>query len=89
VERPGPGDRRRLGQRYLAHQAENVFYRGAKFYSAGEVERLLCDTGFGEPVWAQTLSAPLEETREIEPLRSGRGRGAFVVVKAARPGSAM
>jgi SAM-dependent methyltransferase len=74
-----------LGRHYLVHQAENVFYREAKFYSADEVDRLLRDTGFAEPIWAQTLSAPLDEIREIEPLRAGRGQGAFVVVKASRP----
>jgi len=73
-----------LGQHYLAHQAENVFYREATFYSAGEVEQLLCDTGFTGPVWAQTLSKTLDEIREIEPLRAGYGQGAFVVVKAHR-----
>jgi ubiquinone/menaquinone biosynthesis C-methylase UbiE len=39
-----------LGQHYLAHQAENVFYRDATFFSATEVERLLNDTGFTKPV---------------------------------------
>ena len=73
-----------LGQHYLAHQAENVFYREATFYSAAEVEQLLRDTGFTEPVWVQTLSKTLDETREIEPLRAGYGQGAFVVIKACR-----
>jgi SAM-dependent methyltransferase len=73
-----------LGQYYLAHQAENVFYRDAKFYSADEVERLLREACFAGPVWAQTLSKSLEETRETEPLRAARGQGAFVVVKASR-----
>ena len=73
-----------LGQHYLAHQAENVFYREATFYSADEVEQLLRDTGFTKPVWVQTLSKTLDETREIEPLRAGYGQGAFVVVKACR-----
>jgi ubiquinone/menaquinone biosynthesis C-methylase UbiE len=73
-----------LGQHYLAHQAENVFYREATFYSAGEVEKLLCDTGFTEPVWVQTLSKTLDEACEIESLRAGYGQGAFVVVKAHR-----
>lgn len=71
-----------LGQHYLAHQAENVFYRGARFYSAEEVERLLRDAGFARPAWVQTLSAPPDEIREVEALRDGRGRGAFVVVRA-------
>jgi len=73
-----------LGQHYLTHQAENVFYREATFFSADEVEQLLRDTGFTEPVWVQTLSKPMEEIREIEPLRTGRGEGAFVVVKTCR-----
>lgn len=74
----------KLGQHYLAHQAENVFYRDATFYSAAEVEHLLHVGGFVKPVWVQTLSRMLEETREIEPLRAGYGQGAFVVVKANR-----
>jgi SAM-dependent methyltransferase len=73
-----------LGQHYLAHQAENVFYRDATFYSAIEVEQLLHDTGFTEIVWVQTLSKTLDETNEIEPLRTGYGQGAFVVVRANR-----
>lgn len=73
-----------LGQRYLAHQAESLFYRGAKFYSAEEVSRLLRDADFGEPLWAQTLFTPLEEARQIEPVRGGRGQGAFVLVRASR-----
>ncbi len=78
----------KLGRHYLAHQAENLFYRDATFYSADEVEQLLLDTGFSEPVWVQTLSNPLEAVREIEPPRAGRSQGAFVVVKASRaPGS--
>jgi SAM-dependent methyltransferase len=71
-----------LGRHYLAHQAQNVFYRDARFHSADEVARLLREAGFGEPVWAQTLSTPLEEIREVEALCAGRGRGAFVVVSA-------
>lgn len=73
-----------LGQHYLAHQAENVFYREATFFSADEVEQLLRETGFVEPLWVQTLSKRLNETNEIEPLRAGYGQGAFVVVKAKR-----
>jgi SAM-dependent methyltransferase len=73
-----------LGQDYLAHQAQNVFYREATFYSANEVEQRLRNTGFADPVWVQTLSKTLEETGEIEPLRTGYGQGAFVVVKANR-----
>ena len=75
-----------MGQDYLAHQAENVFYREATFYSADEVEFLLWETGFAISAWGQTLAHPLSETREIEPLRTGRGQCAFVVVAATREG---
>ena len=65
-------------------QAENVFYREAAFYSGQEVEQLLADAGFLTAVWVQTVLRPLDETREIEPLRTGYGAGAFVLVKAKR-----
>lgn len=73
-----------LGQDYLAHQNENVFYREATFYSADEVAQLLLDAGFLINGWGQTLSQPLPETREIEAMRPGRGKCAFVVVAATR-----
>jgi len=72
-----------MGRDYLAHQVENVFYREATFYSADEVEQLLLETGFTIGAWGQTLAHPLPETREIEPLRPGRGDCAFVVVSAS------
>jgi SAM-dependent methyltransferase len=73
-----------LGRYYLAHQAENVFYRDATFFSADEVGRLLQEAGFALGAWAQTLAHPLPQTREIEPLRDGRGQCAFVVVAARK-----
>jgi SAM-dependent methyltransferase len=73
-----------LGQGYLAHQAESVFYREASFHSAEEVARLLHESGFTISAWAQTLARPLAETREVEPLRPGYGQCAFVVVAATR-----
>jgi SAM-dependent methyltransferase len=73
-----------LGQNYVVHQAESVFYREATFHSADEVARLLPAAGFAISAWGQTLAHPLPETREIEPLRAGRGQCAFVVVAATR-----
>ena len=73
-----------LGQDYLAHQAENVFYRDATFYSSDEVAQLLLETGFSISAWDQTLAHSLSETREIESLRPGRGQCAFVVIAATR-----
>ncbi len=71
-----------LGRDYVADQADNVFYRAAKFYSVMEVEMLLKEAGFENLVWAQTLSSPLSQIHEIEPTSAGTGRGAFLVVSA-------
>jgi SAM-dependent methyltransferase len=74
-----------LGKDYVAHREENVFYRSATFYSAAEVEALLRETGFSHLVWVQTLSTPLSEIHEIEPISAGSGRAAFLVVRAEAP----
>jgi SAM-dependent methyltransferase len=71
-----------LGREYLEHQAENVFYRKATFYSAAEVDALLERTDFGERIWLQTLSKPLAHIKSIKPVKPGTGQGAFVVVGA-------
>lgn len=58
------------------------FYRQATFYSAPEVQKLLADTGFERPVWVQTLSRPLDQPVEIDPIQAGYGRSLFAVVRA-------
>ena len=73
-----------LGRHYLIHQMENVFYRDARFYSVSEVETLLRNAGFHKQTWGQTLSKPLNESQEMEPLRKGHGNGGFVVVSATQ-----
>jgi SAM-dependent methyltransferase len=73
-----------IGREYVAHQAENVFYRAARFFSAAEVAKLLAQTGFRSATWLQTLSSPIAGMRDIEPVAQGTGRGAFLVVSARR-----
>ena len=75
-----------IGRSYLARQAESLFYREATFVTSGEVASFLCDAGFGDAVWLQTLFQDLDATDRIEPPRSGSGAGAFVVVRAIRQG---
>lgn len=74
----------RLGRRYAEHQAENLFYREATFYSAEQVSSLLAESGFDAEAWAQTLTQSPELMREVETTQPGRGQGAFVVVRAKR-----
>ena len=73
-----------IGREYAAHRTESVFYRNARFYSGVEVEQLLTDWGFGGMAWAQTLFTPLRDIVQIEPMEPGKGRGAFLVVRATR-----
>jgi acyl-CoA thioesterase FadM len=75
-----------LKKSYAAHQAENVFYREATFYSVAEVETLLRETGYHDLTWVQTLSSPPSETHEIEPIIANTGHGAFLVVRAQNSG---
>jgi len=72
----------RLGQRYLKHQADSLFYQEAKFFSNKDIKILLQETGFNNLTWVQTLFCLPEESSVIEPITSGYGQGAFVVVKA-------
>ena len=75
-----------LGQVYAKHRHENVFYRDANFYSVEEVAAILDDGGFRVNAWGQTLSHSPGQMGEIEPLRSGAGQCAFVVVSAINEG---
>ena len=49
-----------------------------------EVEKILSDTGFADQTWGQTMLKPFDEIQEIEPIRSDRGQGTFVVVRSTR-----
>lgn len=73
-----------LGQHYITHQAENVFYRDATFFSTDDVQALLGEARFVQAVWVQTLSKPLDEITQIDPIRTGYGEGAFIAVKAKK-----
>jgi SAM-dependent methyltransferase len=77
VDRESP-----LGERYRRHRAENVFYRDATFYTAGEIAAGLERAGFRRPAFRQTLFRPLEEIHAPEPVREGHGEGSFVAVRA-------
>jgi SAM-dependent methyltransferase len=73
-----------IGQAYFEHRSESAFYRDATFYAAAEVGALLREGGFVARASGQTLFRPLAEIDDIEPVRPGTGRGAFVVVTAER-----
>ncbi|MCZ7604670.1 MAG: methyltransferase domain-containing protein [Planctomycetota bacterium] len=73
-----------LGEDYLYRRLANVFYKAATFVAGDELEPMLAQTGFRDLVWAQTITRPFEQIKEIEPAHPGRGQGLFVCVRARR-----
>lgn len=79
VDRESP-----VGKSYLAKASGSRFYRDARFYSVGQVERMLRETGFMVDGVRQTLFGPLSSIPEIQPAREGSGEGSFMVVRARK-----
>jgi SAM-dependent methyltransferase len=73
-----------LGRHYVGNRDRSPFYRDAVFHSSAEVEALVRDAGFVDPVWVQTLFAPVDTLTGVDAVREGRGTGGFVVVRAVR-----
>jgi SAM-dependent methyltransferase len=72
------------GRQYLRERDRSVFYRGAVFYGAPEVEHMLGHAGFTIHGSAQTLFGTIPAIGEVQPLRPGTGQGAFAVISATR-----
>ena len=79
VDRTSP-----LGQIYLTHQNENVFYKDASFYSVDEIIEAMKQTGFRDFDFRQTIFGNLSEVTSDEPVKAGYGEGSFVVVRARK-----
>jgi ubiquinone/menaquinone biosynthesis C-methylase UbiE len=71
-----------LGKFYL--QKKSVFYKGASFFSVGDVTRLLQRAGFKGCSYYQTLFSPPGATSVVEKPRTGFGKGGFVVISATK-----
>ena len=78
-----------LGQEYLRKQGENVFYASARFFSVAEVADLLTDAGLAQLQYRQTLFSHPDDMQSPDPVRSGYGAGAFVVVRGVKPHHAL
>ncbi len=79
VDRDSP-----LGKEYLKRKDKSIFYKDAKFYPVDEIVRHLEQAGFDHFEFRQTLSNPLDEMEEVEPVKKGFGQGSFVVVRATK-----
>ncbi len=71
----------KLVQSYEARK-DNPFYRDAHFYSFYDIIILLHASHFKEKEVYQTIFSPLEDIKELEPVKLGHGEGAYVVISA-------
>ena len=75
-----------VGQIYLSHQNESVFYKDATFFSVDELIEIMTQIGFRGFDFRQTIFQTLSKTTENEPVKHGYGEGSFVVIRATKPG---
>ncbi len=80
VDRSSP-----LGMQYTNKKNENVFYRDAVFYSAGDVISLLSDSGFFVDNVVQTVFGELSAIKSVQEFKPGHGEGGFVAIQAKKP----
>jgi SAM-dependent methyltransferase len=76
-----------LGRTYQLRKAESRFYREASFHTADEIMRELKTAGFTDFSLVQTLFPEEEGAGAALVVKEGHGDGAFVVVRAKKPGS--
>lgn len=74
----------RVGQTYLDHQNESVFYKDATFFSVNELIEIMNQSGFIELTFKQTIFQTLSETTRDEPVKPGYGQGSFVVISGKK-----
>ena len=75
-----------VGQTYLAHQNDNVFYKDATFFSVDELVEIMDQSGFVDLTFKQTIFRSLSEIMRNEPVKSGYGEGSFVVIRGRKRG---
>ena len=73
-----------VGQIYLDHQKDNVFYKEATFFSVDELVKILDQSGFTDLTFNQTIFKTLSKTTRDEPVKPGHGEGSFVVIRGRK-----
>ena len=79
VDRESP-----VGQIYLKHQSESVFYKEATLFSVKEVTEYMDYAGFKDFGYRQTIFTGLAETTKSEPVKPGYGKGSFVAISGMK-----
>lgn len=73
-----------IGQKYVTHQHESVFYKLATFFSVDEVVTVMRQSGFTDFRFRQTIFSSLSETKKDEPVTPGYGEGSFVAMRGRK-----
>jgi SAM-dependent methyltransferase len=73
-----------IGQKYLKHQNESVFYKIATFFSVDEVVKIMRQAGFTDFIFRQTIFRSLSGVNENEPVKPGYGEGSFVAIRGRK-----
>jgi len=76
VDRSSP-----IGQEYLKHKDNNVFYKDATFYCVDEVLETMKRAGFSDFNFRQTIFEDLSQITENEVVKTGYGQGSFIVLR--------
>jgi len=73
-----------VGEYYLQHQDESLFYRLASFFTTEEIKEYMERARFRDFQIVQTIFRPLELIDDVEPVKSGYGEGSFVVISGRK-----
>jgi len=73
-----------VGQQYLQHKNESLFYKEATFFDMNEMKTLLQRAGFRITATYQTIFRNLDQLNGIEKPKPGFGEGSFVVINACK-----
>ena len=73
-----------IGQEYLRHKDGNLFYRDATFYCVDEILETMKNIGFNDFDFCQTIFSDLSQITENEIVRSGYGKGSFIVIRGKK-----
>ena len=73
-----------LGQIYLKHKQNSLFYKYATFYSVDEMLKIMKQTGFDNFSFRQTIFGDISKISESETVRTGYKTGLFVVIRGEK-----
>ena len=75
-----------IGKSYETAKKDSLFYAPARSFTVAEIEQQIIDAGFMNLTITQTLFGSMDDIVEVQPSKSGHGEGAYIIIKAEKPG---